>query len=73
MAKQRSHDWRTWCSFGQHEIENGKQHIYPIPKSEAFPEGGSNGEGATCCLACFPGVRQLQIDQGLYIPRSAVA
>lgn len=72
MARMAKPHWRYWCEFGEHEIKRGERsmHVYPVPVCPAFPDGGSNGQGATCCEACHSEVQQSQIDQGLLIPRS---
>jgi len=67
MGRKREYGWREWCSFGDHEIEDGpRMHVYPIPVCEAFPKGGDRPHhGATSCATHFPAALALQVEQGL--------
>ncbi len=71
MAKRRSRHKQhyNWCNFGEHVIEEGEsgRHIHPIPACEAFPDGGTGGDGASCCYDCYPEIKKLQIAQGILL------
>ena len=67
MARQVRRNWWEWCDFGDHVIKagDGHMHVYPIPTCEAFPDGGTDAQGGTSCLACYDNVLKLQVEQGL--------
>jgi hypothetical protein len=56
------------CGFCGAKIEEGSLYIYPIPRCEAFPEGGHNFEGAYACKDCRERATALQIEQGMLDP-----
>ena len=64
MARQVRRNWWEWCDFGDHVIKagDGHMHVYPIPTCEAFPDGGTDAQGGTSCLACYDNVLKLQVE-----------
>ena len=70
MAKRKvGHKRYNWCGFGKHDILDGqsRRHVHPIPACEAFPDGGTGGDGATACGECYPEIERLQIAQGILL------
>ena len=57
------------CPFCNRPIQKDEvgPYIYPIPKCEAFPDGGLPHEGIRACPDCAPTIHRLQFEQGLVV------